>query len=138
MQARGAGTGAGRRRSFGRLLGDDAPGPECVGGCAMTLLKVTDLVVEFKDADSGGVNRACNELSLDVGEGEIVGLVGESGCGKSTLGRAIVGLEHPQSGSIMFDGVDVLSLPAGRQREARRRLQYIFQDPLAALEPRQT
>jgi peptide/nickel transport system ATP-binding protein len=104
----------------------------------MTLLKVTDLVVEFKDADSGGVNRACNELSLDVGEGEIVGLVGESGCGKSTLGRAIVGLEHPQSGSIMFDGVDVLSLPAGRQREARRRLQYIFQDPLAALEPRQT
>jgi peptide/nickel transport system ATP-binding protein len=104
----------------------------------MTLLKVRDLVVEFKDADMGAVNRACNQVSLDVEEGEIVGLVGESGCGKSTLGRAIVGLEHPQSGSIIFDGIDVLSLPAGRQRQARRRLQYIFQDSLAALEPRQT
>ena len=104
----------------------------------MTLLSVTDLVVEFKDTDTGRVNRACNRVSLDVEEGEIVGLVGESGCGKSTLGRTIVGLEHPISGTITFDGVDVLSLPAGRQRQARRKLQYIFQDSLAALEPRQT
>jgi peptide/nickel transport system ATP-binding protein len=104
----------------------------------MTLLKVSDLVVEFKDADTGRVNRACNQISLDVAEGEIVGLVGESGCGKSTLGRAIVGLEQPQSGRIMFDGVDLLSLPFAQQRQARGRLQYIFQDSLAALEPRQT
>ena len=104
----------------------------------MTLLSVSDLVVEFKDAETSRVNRACNGVSLDVDAGEIVGLVGESGCGKSTLGRAIVGLEHPKSGSITFDGVDVLALPAAQQRSARRRLQYIFQDPLAALEPRQT
>ncbi|MCX5494383.1 ATP-binding cassette domain-containing protein [Kaistia dalseonensis] len=104
----------------------------------MSLLTVKDLVVEFRDADTGGVNRACNHVSLDVDEGEIVGLVGESGCGKSTLGRTIVGLEHARSGSIIFDGVDILSLPGGRQRQARRNLQYIFQDPLAALEPRQT
>lgn len=104
----------------------------------MTLLKVSDLVVEFKDNDTGRINRACNQISLDVGEGEIVGLVGESGCGKSTLGRAIVGLEQPQSGTIMFDGMDILSLPLAQQRQARRKLQYIFQDPLAALEPRQT
>lgn len=104
----------------------------------MSLLKVKDLVVEFKDTDTGGINRACNSVSLEISEGEIVGLVGESGCGKSTLGRAIVGLEHPRSGSIVFDGVDILSLSFKQQRQARRRLQYIFQDPLAALEPRQT
>ncbi|MDQ7251683.1 oligopeptide/dipeptide ABC transporter ATP-binding protein [Dongia sedimenti] len=104
----------------------------------MTLLKVSDLVVEFQDAATGRINRACNQVSLDIEAGEIVGLVGESGCGKSTLGRAIVGLEHPKSGSIVFDGVDILSLPAAARRQARRRVQYIFQDSLAALEPRQT
>jgi peptide/nickel transport system ATP-binding protein len=104
----------------------------------MTLLRVSDLVVEFRDAETARVNRACNGVSLEVAEGEIVGLVGESGCGKSTLGRAIVGLERPKSGTITFDGVDLLSLPGAKQRIARRKLQYIFQDPLAALEPRQT
>lgn len=104
----------------------------------MTLLKVSDLVVEFQDAATGRINRACNQVSLDVEEGEIVGLVGESGCGKSTLGRALVGLEHPKSGSIVFDGQDILSLPARARRQARRSVQYIFQDSLAALEPRQT
>jgi peptide/nickel transport system ATP-binding protein len=104
----------------------------------MSLLSVRDLVVQFRDAETGRINRACDGISLDVEEGEIVGLVGESGCGKSTLGRAIVGLEQATSGSIRFDGADVLSLPAGQQRKARRRLQYIFQDSLASLEPRRT
>jgi peptide/nickel transport system ATP-binding protein len=104
----------------------------------MTLLTVSDLVVEFQDTATGRFNRACNQVSLDIEEGEIVGLVGESGCGKSTLGRAIVGLEHPKSGSIVFDGVDIMTLPAAARRQARRRVQYIFQDSLAALEPRQT
>ncbi|MER9754017.1 ATP-binding cassette domain-containing protein [Mesorhizobium sp. M0166] len=65
-------------------------------------------------------------------------LGGESGCGKSTLGRSIVGLEKPQSGPVVFDGVDLGSLSGRRLREARRAVQYGFQDPYASLNDRQT
>jgi peptide/nickel transport system ATP-binding protein len=104
----------------------------------MSLLEVKNLTVEFTDLDTGRVNRACDGVSLSVNEAEIVGLVGESGCGKSTLGRAIVGLEPLSQGTIVFDGVDITSLRPTDQRKARREIQYIFQDSLAALEPRQT
>ncbi len=104
----------------------------------MPLLEVAELTVEFRDLDTGRINRACDGVSLTVNEAEIVGLVGESGCGKSTLGRAIVGLESAAAGRIVFGGVDITALRPGEQRKARRGIQYVFQDSLAALEPRQT
>jgi peptide/nickel transport system ATP-binding protein len=104
----------------------------------MPLLEVTNLTVAFTDHDSGRVNRACDGVSLSVDAAQIVGLVGESGCGKSTLGRAIVGLETPAGGTIRLGGRDITALRPADQRKARREIQYIFQDSLAALEPRQT
>jgi peptide/nickel transport system ATP-binding protein len=103
-----------------------------------TLLQVENLVTRFKDRDSGAFIRACDGIDLVLGEAEIVGLVGESGCGKSTLGRTIVGLEEATSGRILFDGVDLLALGRSARRTMRRRIQFIFQDPYAALVARQT
>ena len=102
------------------------------------ILVVTDLVTHFRDRKTGDQIRACDGVSLSIGEGEIVGLVGESGCGKSTLGRTIVGLERPRAGSINYQGVEVLELVGNQRRNARRSIQYIFQDPYASLSPRQT
>jgi peptide/nickel transport system ATP-binding protein len=103
----------------------------------MPLLQITDLVTEFVSPETGRVNRACDGVSISVDEAEIVGLVGESGCGKSTLGRTIVGLETLKSGRIAFDGAVLSDQKPAVQRQSRRRMQYIFQDSLAALEPRQ-
>jgi peptide/nickel transport system ATP-binding protein len=104
----------------------------------MSLLEIRNLTVEFTDHATRRVNRACDGVSFFVNEAEIVGLVGESGCGKSTLGRAIVGLETLSKGNIVLGGVDITTLRPADQRKARREIQYIFQDSLAALEPRQT
>jgi peptide/nickel transport system ATP-binding protein len=103
-----------------------------------TLLQVENLVTRFKDRDTGADIRACDGIDLSIGEGEIVGLVGESGCGKSTLGRTIVGLEQASAGRILFDSTDLLALGHSARRAMRRRIQYIFQDPYAALVARQT
>ena len=105
---------------------------------SMHILEVTDLVTHFRDRKTGDQIRACDGVSLSINEGEIVGLVGESGCGKSTLGRTIVGLERPRSGRITYQGVEVLDLVGNQRRNARRSIQYIFQDPYASLSPRQT
>jgi oligopeptide/dipeptide ABC transporter ATP-binding protein len=79
--------------------------------------------------------RAVDGVDLDVGKGEIVGLVGESGCGKSTLGRCIVGLYPPTAGEIRYRGS---ALSATRDRPTRRRMQMVFQDPYSSLNPRMT
>jgi peptide/nickel transport system ATP-binding protein len=98
------------------------------------LLRIEDLVVEFKTA--GGVVHAVSGISLDVREGETLGLVGESGCGKSTTGRAIMQLPAPTSGRVLFEGSDLAALTGQQLREIRTRLQFIFQDPISSLNPR--
>jgi peptide/nickel transport system ATP-binding protein len=75
-------------------------------------------------------------ISLDVREGETLGLVGESGCGKSTTGRAIMQLPPPTAGKVLFEGSDLASLSGQELREVRTRLQFIFQDPISSLNPR--
>jgi peptide/nickel transport system ATP-binding protein len=98
------------------------------------LLQVDDLVVEY-----GLGNRtvhAVSGVSLSVARGETLGLVGESGCGKSTLGRAVLQLRRAKSGRVLFDGQDLTAMHGERLRQMRRRVQLIFQDPIASLNPR--
>ena len=81
-------------------------------------------------------NKAVDGITFNVKKGETVGLVGESGCGKSTTGRAILQLYKPTGGQIIFDGKDMASLRGEELRHTRRRMQMIFQDPYASLNPR--
>jgi peptide/nickel transport system ATP-binding protein len=99
------------------------------------LLRVEHLVVEFPSGRGGKVH-AVSDISLDVMEGETLGLVGESGCGKSTAGRAIIQLPRPTSGAVMFEGRDLTTIKGEELRKTRRRMQLIFQDPVSSLNPR--
>ncbi|MGK2950459.1 MAG: ATP-binding cassette domain-containing protein, partial [Acidimicrobiales bacterium] len=98
------------------------------------LLRIEDLTVEFHTA--AGTVHAVSGISLDVREGETLGLVGESGCGKSTTGRAIMQLPPPTGGRVVFEGNDLTELSGKPLRDVRTRLQFIFQDPISSLNPR--
>src|SRR5437764_3207906 len=98
------------------------------------LLRVDDLVVEY--SVGGKTVHAVSGVSLEIARGETLGLVGESGCGKSTLGRAVLQLRRPVSGQVLFDGHDLTAMRGDSLRKMRRRVQLIFQDPIASLNPR--
>ena len=101
-----------------------------------TILRVSDLAVRFTTGRR--VVRALDGVSLEVRRGESMGIVGESGCGKSTLARAILRLAPVTTGSIEFDGQNLLSLRGAALRRMRPALQMVFQDPLASLNPHLT
>jgi oligopeptide/dipeptide ABC transporter ATP-binding protein len=100
------------------------------------LVGVRGLVKYFPLEGSDDVVRAVDGVSFDIFAGETLGLVGESGCGKSTVGRCLLRLIEPTSGTVSFNGRDILSLGKKELREIRREMQIIFQDPYASLNPR--
>src|SRR6478752_4558693 len=107
----------------------------------MPLLSILNLVKVYQTDEGmfGKTKRevcAVNGVSLDIMQGETLGLVGESGCGKTTLGRMLLRLIEPTSGSISFNGQNVLGASGSELRRLRRDMQIIFQDPFASLNPR--
>jgi peptide/nickel transport system ATP-binding protein/oligopeptide transport system ATP-binding protein len=108
---------------------------------AAHLVEVRDLVKEFP-IRGGILNRtiavvqAVSGVSFDIRRGETLGLVGESGSGKTTVGRLLLRLIEPTSGTVRFDGADITNIRGGHLKPIRRRMQIIFQDPFASLDPR--
>jgi peptide/nickel transport system ATP-binding protein len=128
-------------------MGADAGGGDSVNAAQSTngagpLVELENLKLYFPiksglvlDRHVGDV-RAVDDVSLTIRRGETLGLVGESGCGKSTVGRTILRLYKPTAGRIVFDGRDITELGEGALRPLRRRMQMVFQDPFASLNPR--
>ncbi len=117
-------------------------GRQRVGTIGETLVDIQDLQVFFPV--SAGVIfqrkvadvKAVDKISFQVKRGETLGLVGESGCGKSTTGKALLQLIRPTSGTVLFEGTDLTKIKGGELRRFRRKMQMIFQDPYASLNPR--
>lgn len=114
------------------------PGDATHNAAAAPLLSVRDLKLYFPTRDQGATVKAVDGVSFDVFAGETFGIIGESGSGKTTLGRALVSLLKPTAGTIRHAGTDLTLLPAAQLRQERRHYQIVFQDPSAALNPRQT
>ncbi|MDX1556716.1 MAG: ATP-binding cassette domain-containing protein, partial [Xanthomonadales bacterium] len=108
------------------------------------VLRVQDITVHFSDfvgslfQRSERTLRAVESISFDLYAGETLGIVGESGSGKSTLARAILGLNQPKRGRVMWQGEDLTKLDEEAMRQKRKDIQVVFQDPIASLDPRMT
>ncbi|HEU4672765.1 MAG TPA: ABC transporter ATP-binding protein [Candidatus Limnocylindrales bacterium] len=126
------------------MTADVTAGARAGAAAATHLLEVEDLQVWFPITEGLVIERhigdvqAVDGVSFTLRRGETLGLVGESGCGKSTTGRALIRLYRPTGGRVVFDGTDLASLPESAMRAMRRRMQMIFQDPYASLNPRMT
>ena len=106
------------------------------------LLRIRELTVSYAVGRLAGFSQkrlqAVRGVSLDLHSGRVLGLVGESGCGKTSLARAIIRLVKPDSGTVHYRDFDLSQADATRLRQARREIQYLFQDPLASLSPRRS
>ncbi len=103
-----------------------------------TLVRVENMVVEFPIGSTGLKVHAVSDVSLDIREGETLGLVGESGCGKTTTGRAMMQVPAPTSGAVRLNSADLTGFGHDGIREVRSKMQMIFQDPISSLNPRRT
>ncbi|MCI0366609.1 MAG: ABC transporter ATP-binding protein [Phycisphaerales bacterium] len=107
----------------------------------LPVLAVDNLTRHFRTGRRGifggrRLVRAVDGISFEIRKGEVFGIVGESGCGKSSCSKAILNIHPPQSGTVRLDGIELTKLSAREWRQLRRRIQYVFQDPLSALDPR--
>lgn len=107
------------------------------------ILQIKNLSKDFEVKGKGlerkkSVLHALKDISLDIREGEVLGIIGESGCGKSTLGRCLVGLHKPTEGDIAFEGKSILKLSSRERFELCKNIQMVFQDPYSSLDPRHT
>ncbi len=107
------------------------------------IMKIRHLTKEFKIKSKKlgakpQILHALNDVSLDVYEGETLGIIGESGCGKSTLGRTVIQLHKATSGSVEYQGQDLFSLAGAERKAMKRDIQMVFQDPYSSLDPRNT
>lgn len=107
------------------------------------LLKIEHLTKEFKIkskklGEKPQILHALNDVSVDVYEGETLGVIGESGCGKSTFGRTLIQLHHATAGSVSYEGKDLFALKGPELKQAKKDIQMVFQDPYSSLDPRMT
>ena len=107
------------------------------------IMKIRNLTKEFKIKSKKlgakpQILHALTDVSLDVYEGETLGIIGESGCGKSTLGRTVIQLHKATSGSVEYQGQDLFSLAGAERKAMKRDIQMVFQDPYSSLDPRNT